>query len=187
MISDFPPVNSIAIGELLHRTYTNVDENNERLAPRAFPDRSLPPWFSPTPESTKQSRFMVTSTASLRSPYATGGSGGSYSASTTFAPVQRTAPFSGFVANVDTESRLRHQFFALQRAEQGDYIPPTTSDLYVLPPAVGYQTTQRHNLLFINEVLQVSQTNAAASRPDVKSTGNDLFMNSTRTQLRSLQ
>ena len=41
------------------------------------------------------------------------------------------APFNGYCNNIDRESILRNQFFALQAGDQAKYIPPSTSDLYM--------------------------------------------------------
>ena len=41
------------------------------------------------------------------------------------------APFSGFVENVDVESVLRNQIFALQKNDQAVYVPSSKSDLYM--------------------------------------------------------
>ena len=46
-----------------------------------------------------------------------------------FFQVALQAPWYGFTANINAESSLRNQFFALQDCDQGKYIPSTTSDL----------------------------------------------------------
>ena len=40
----------------------------------------------------------------------------------TFNPGTANAPWSGFSTNINTESQLRNQFFALQRNDQAEYI-----------------------------------------------------------------
>ena len=42
----------------------------------------------------------------------------------------RPAPFRGFVENINEESELRNQIFALQRSEKGLYVPQSFGDLY---------------------------------------------------------
>jgi hypothetical protein len=53
-----------------------------------------------------------------------------YSLANTFNPGNAQAPWSGYATNIDDSSKLRNQFFALQKCDQAYYIPPTTSDLY---------------------------------------------------------
>lgn len=166
-------------------SHTFVEENNSRLAPRAFPDRQLETWYTPTPTETRQTRFPV-----LAQTRASGSSGPfgenmiDYSAADTFAAVQRTAPFRGFIRNIDTESALRSQFFALQRGDQAVYVPSSQSDLYNRAEAVGRQTKQTHPLLFHDEVLVITPKNPKKNIA-VETTGNDLFANNTRVQLRN--
>jgi hypothetical protein len=52
-----------------------------------------------------------------------------YNINSTFNPGS-SAPFSGFSSHINDESRLRNQFFALQKCEQSVYVPPSDSDMY---------------------------------------------------------
>jgi hypothetical protein len=189
---------------------SHVDVINERLAPRNLQTSScssndvLETWYTPTPLSTKQS-FFATTTSSIKQrndaptflgsaeiaapptslrPVAVPAAKHVYSPKTCFAPLTRKPPFSGFAANVDTESLLRSQFFALQRAEQAVYIPSSKSDLYVPFGAVGYEVSkQPHPLLFDEGSLSGHD---GKSRPNIQSIGQWKFANPTRTQLRGL-
>ena len=55
-----------------------------------------------------------------------------YDIKTTFNPGNAEAPWSGFATNINEESKLRNQFFALQNCEQANYVPSTTSDMYTV-------------------------------------------------------
>lgn len=54
-----------------------------------------------------------------------------YNSEKTFNPGDRQSPWSGFASNVDMESILRSQIFALQKCSQAVYVPSSTSDLYI--------------------------------------------------------
>ena len=53
-----------------------------------------------------------------------------YNVSQTFNPGTRQAPWSGFVSNINTESILRNQVYALQKCSQASFVPDSSSDLY---------------------------------------------------------
>lgn len=108
----------------------NLDYDNElnnRLNTRWFPSQSLPPQYDVRPVSTKYTFFQtveerpVSLTQQLQYKY--------YTPETTFNPGSR-APTDYFLNNIDTESKLRNQFMALQKSNQSVYVPEFTSSLY---------------------------------------------------------
>jgi hypothetical protein len=107
-----------------------------------------------------------------------------YNQTVNFNPGTHRAPPSGFLNNIDTETILRNQMFALQRGgEQGVYIPSSQSDLYNLRVPTGSQTDQQpHPDLFKKIILDQTP------HPNVQDNiiGRDRFFNHTRTQLRAL-
>jgi hypothetical protein len=97
-----------------------------------------------------------------------------------FNPGNTTSPWSGFASNVNTESELRNQIYALQKCSQSVYVPSSKSDLY----NYGFTpkpTPQSHSLLF--EKGSFSQFNP---NPDSKTVGSEMFFNSTRVQVRDM-
>ena len=70
----------------------------------------------------------------------------------------------------------RNQFFALQKCEQSDFVPKSTSDLYQTKVDFVPQK-QSHPLLFEKPDLE-------PFNPNVQNLGNDLFNNHTRYQLK---
>jgi hypothetical protein len=97
-----------------------------------------------------------------------------------FNPGNTTSPWSGFASNVNVESELRNQIYALQKCSQSVYVPSSKSDLY----NYGFTpkpTHQSHSLLFQNE--SFSQFNP---NPDAKTVGTGMFFNSTRVQVRDM-
>ena len=58
-----------------------------------------------------------------------------------------TAPVSTKLNNIDHESYLRNQFFALQKCDRAFYVPSSNSDMYSVE-VVGRKEKSTHPLLF---------------------------------------
>ena len=101
-----------------------TEELNERISTRNNPSAPLQPQFDIRPLSTKYSMMPIFDRRPI--PTVSINVLPSYDITTTFNPgnVQAAAPWAGFANNVNEESRLRNQFFAIQRgAVQSTYIP----------------------------------------------------------------
>lgn len=154
-----------------------VDELNSRIYERFKPDNFLQPNFDVRPTSTKYSLFPIVDlrkqpTIDLAPPL-------DYSIEAGFVPPASRGPTIGYTDNVQIESQLRNQFFALQKgADQGIYVPSSTSDLYktVLPQPSNIEV-QPYPELF-------SQPTFISNRSIAPNIGGDLLFNNTRTQLR---
>jgi hypothetical protein len=74
-----------------------------------------------------------------------------YNIENNFAPIQKNAPFVNFASNIDRESCLRSQIYALQNgAEQSVYVPSSKSDLYNIPiPKSSHNVVQPFAGLFV--------------------------------------
>jgi hypothetical protein len=168
-------------------TDIRTEELNNRLYDRNVPTTHLENWYTPTPMSTKFMKFpSVNCNGNTRekliqtfTPAVLKVNVPVYDVAADFAPVTRTAPFRGFSKNINTESSLRNQFYALQKSDRAVWVPSSTSDLYIRGPAVGRQEEQTHPLLFKRE-----ETMITSNHPNVENIGRNLFMNNTRTQLR---
>jgi hypothetical protein len=158
-----------------------VDELNDRIQTRHFPDSPLQPNFDPRPVPTKYAHFpIINRRTPLKEPvipYL------DYNSSVNFNPGTQNAPPSGYFNNIDLENRLRNQHFALQHgAEQNVYVPSSTSDMYrVVLPSGSQQDPQPFPNLFDRPQFDSSPN------PNVASTniGKDMLYNHTRTQLRN--
>lgn len=153
-----------------------VDEINNRMSERNLPSASLQPQYSIRPVATKYGYMQVLDqykkTTVPLNQYK------SYNTKTVFNPGNATAPWNGFSNNINTESSLRNQFFALQKCEQSEYVPSSKSDLY--ETKIEYKPVkQNHPLLF--EKQDFEQFN-----PNVHNLGSEFFNNSTRSQLKNL-
>jgi hypothetical protein len=163
---------------ILYGQNERVDELNDRIKMRQFPDSPLEPNFTPRAVPTKYSIFpIVNRRKPLHEPvvpYL------EYNV-LNFNPGSRQGPPSGFLNNIDIETTLRNQTFAYQRGHShGVYIPSSKSDLYnvTVPIIPGEQT---HPLLF--QQAQFSQM----VHPNLlnSNVGKEQLFNHTRTQLRS--
>jgi hypothetical protein len=120
----------------MNQSNLNYDnELNKRLENRNKPSSPLQPLYDFRPVSTKYTLFhkvdekpqSQTQSQSHAQQYI-------YDPYQTFNPGDR-APIDYFMRNVDVESTLRSQFFALQKSPQAVYIPDVNSQLYDNPMA----------------------------------------------------
>lgn len=157
--------------------YCNLDRTeqlNERLYKRNIPSGTLQPSFSLRPVSTKYDYMSIfdrrpqSNVEIQRQP--------AFNNQHTFNPGNSVAPWSGFATNVNQESKLRNQFFALQKCEQSNWVPSSNSDLYNTV-VVGRNETQPHPYLFKEENFQ-------EFNPNSQELGYNLWNNHTRQQLK---
>jgi hypothetical protein len=102
-----------------------------------------------------------------------------YNPEQVFNPGSAVAPWSGYATAVNVESTLRNQFFGLQKCDQAEYVPSSNSDLYNVR-IDSRQIHQTHPLLFRTERF-------APMNPDCFNLANQMFNNSTRTELKNVE
>lgn len=166
---------------LYYGQFERVDELNDRIASRQFPDSPLQPNFDPRPVPTKYSLFPVINRRTPMKepviPYL------DYNLNINFNPGSQRAPPSGYMNNIDIENKLRNQYFAIQHgAEQSVYVPSSKSDLYnTRVPQGSQQDPQPHPGLFLMQEFD------PAPNPNIAESGigKDVLYNHTRTQLRN--
>ena len=161
--------------------HDRTDELNERILERSEPENPLAPNFSPRPVLTRYSRFpmldaRMPANVPINPSY-------NYSLHKEFTPpVEKIAPVSGFINNVNVESDLRNQNYALHKGnDEVVYVPSSDSDLYkvYIPSA---PSKQPHPGLFNRyELSQILHPNVQDS-----AVGKERFHNNTRTQLRTM-
>jgi hypothetical protein len=106
-----------------------TEELNQRISDRNMPSKNLQPQFDIRPVSCKNIKMPILDRRTIDTVPIQNMS--TYDIRTTFNPGSAQAPWSGFASNINDESRLRNQFFALQKgANQSYYIPAKNSDMY---------------------------------------------------------
>jgi len=158
-----------------------TEELNERVSSRNIPSAPLQPQFDIRPLSTKYSMMPIFDRRPI--PTVSINVLPTYNISNTFNPgnAQASAPWAGFATNVNDESRLRNQFFAIQRgACQSVYIPSMYSDMYEVNVPSNDNVIQPFPSLF--EKGQFEDFN-----PCPKDNGYNLFNNFTRCQIKEIK
>jgi len=125
------------------------NETNGRIFDRNIPSSMLQPYISVRPVMTKYSILPIVDPRkelSVKLPVQP-----TYNISQTFNPGNNTAPWSGYASEVNKESELRNQFFALQRCSQSVYVPNSKSDLYDYQFRPLKQTIQPFPELFVKD------------------------------------
>jgi hypothetical protein len=162
-----------------HGQHERTDELNQRISSRYFSDSPLQPNFAPRSVQTKHTLFPIVKNSrkitEQQNEYP------EYNTQSNFNPGNDRAPTSGFINNVDVETVLRNQTFALQHgASQSVYVPSSNSDLYNVS-VVSAPSVQPYTDLF------ATQQFSTDIHPNLEGSniGMDQFFNHTRTQLRN--
>jgi len=150
--------------------YERLDEINSRISERNIPSQELRPEYSLRPVSTKYAILPIVdrvpvSNVPLKqySPY---------NISTVFNPGTSQGPWRGFAENINIDSSLRNQFFALQKAGASKFIPSSEGSLYKSHLAInGYPKNEYLSSEFINQHQSL-----------VENLGNETFNNCTRCE-----
>jgi len=154
------------------------DTTNTRIYDRNIPSQMLQPYLDVRPVMTKYSYFPIVDPRKQiivplkQQPV--------YNVNKVFNPGNAPSPWSGFASNINKESELRNQIYALQKCSQSVYVPNSNSDLY----SYKFRTVKQpnpHELLFNSERFEQFNPN-----PDTEKIGSAAFFNSTRVQLRDL-
>ena len=157
------------------------EEENRKLYSRNIPSQKLQPYLDVRPVMTKYSYLPIVdprreiNETLIQEP--------TYNTNAVFNPGNTQSPWSGFATNINTESELRNQIYALQRCSQAVYVPTSKSDLYSFnfTPNSSNVTQMTHKLLFKEESFNKFNPN-----PNEKKVGQGLFLNSTRVQVKGI-
>jgi hypothetical protein len=153
-------------------------DTNQRIYSRNIPSQMLQPYIDVRPVMTKYSYFPIVdprkniSVPLQQMP--------TYNVHQVFNPGNTQSPYSGFATNINKESELRNQIYALQKCSQATYVPSSNSDLY----SYKFQTKTQpnpHELLFENQSFNTFNPNPAPNE-----VGVGLFNNPTRVQVKEM-
>ena len=153
-----------------------VEELNDRIYDRNIPSQKLQSQFDIRPVSSKYAimpifdRRAIPTVPIERMP--------DFNIEQTFNPGSAQAPWSGFATHINQESQLRNQFFALQKADQAYYIPPTSSDMYKVEVTGQAAIQQPFPDLFNKPVFE-------PFNPNICGNGGNLFYNCIRQQIKN--
>jgi hypothetical protein len=156
---------------------------NKKIYDRNIPSNLLQPYIDVRPVSTKYSFLpIVDPRAPINVPaeqYPI------YNSNYIFYPGNNMAPFSGYMQNVNVESELRNQIYALQKCPQAEYVPSSKSDLY------HYNMVLNSNLTQKNAVQQsfpylFNETHFSDFNPNKDNLAKNTFNNCTRVEIRSM-
>ena len=165
----------------VHNQYGDVgssreEELNQRISSRNVPSKTLQPYISNRPMSTKYNGMLFIdsdkpSTVNLSRNEV-------YNQGNTFNPGS-SAPWNGYSQNIDTEIKLRGAVFPLQKCAQSKYIPSSSSDLYNVSVASSSNTIRnQHQLLSERPIL-------SSSRKTTGYNDTEIFNNDTRQNIRN--
>jgi hypothetical protein len=163
--------------EPIIRESETLNDINNRIQSRHFPDFPLEPNFSSRPVSTKYSLMPTAARNSNPEPTIPIKNYVQHIPAFNFNPATRNGPWKTYATNVDTESVLRNQTMALQRSSQAVYVPSTESDLYNVR-IMSRPVDQTYGHLFDRPTFE--QT----SHANLDKIGVDRFNNDTRLQLK---
>lgn len=144
---------------------------NKRIYERNISNKHLDVLYPLIPYSTKFQKFPTTPTMQNIDTNISNKLDYNYSAG--MHPGTSRGPIQGFMQNVDFESSLRNQFFALQKCDQSNFVPNSNSDLYVETTIQTTPYKDNHGLLF--------KTHSYKNNKNVKKE-DYLFNNYTRFQ-----
>lgn len=151
----------------------NNESINKRISDRNVPSQFLQPYLSVRPVMTKYSIMPIVDPR--KRPSVPMNVQPTYNLAHTMNPGDAMSPWSGFASNINLESELRNQVFALQKGSQCVYVPNSTSDMYSLNFKMNPSYTQPFPDLF--------QTPAHPLHdPNTQKNGGERFHNFTRQQ-----
>lgn len=152
---------------------------NSRTYSRNVPSQSLQPYLDARAVSTKYATLPVIDfRKQINVPMK---QEATYNVSHTFNPGNDFGPWSGFASNVNCESDLRGQVYALQNCDQATYVPGSQSSLYKFNWQNNKQVVQPFPDLFKTE-----QFNMFNPNPNPEQIGFGLFNNATRQHVKDL-
>ena len=155
------------------------NETNRRIYDRNVPSQMLQQYLDVRPVMTKYSHFPIVDPrkeVNVRmNQYPT------FNPHSMFNPGNTQSPWSGFASNINTESELRNQIYALQKCSQSVYVPSSYSDLYTYSFKPIMNPNQQHELLFKKDTF-----NSFNPNPEPNKVGTYIFSNPTRAQVKDL-
>jgi hypothetical protein len=112
-----------------------LESINSQIRNRNIPSEPLRPEFSLRPVATQ--RCVLPIVDNIGPSCVPLQKYDQFSVEKVFNPGTAQAPWDGFAANINVDSLLRNQFFALQRCSQAEFVPSSNGPLFVHPLALN--------------------------------------------------
>lgn len=174
-----------------------TQELSDRMFSRNVPSQVLQSQFSMRPVSTKYATMpIMDQRPQCKEPIQ---QLPVYNTKTQFNPGNAQSPWSGFATNVNVESELRNQVFALQRSQQSVYVPSSHSDLYnetvqakndfdePSDPTKQIDSGDPTQIMSDDHKLLFKEPQFNLFNPNSCNLGSDIFQNHTRQQRMDLK
>lgn len=147
------------------------NEINEKISSRNIPSANLKPSFSFRAVPTQRTIMPIVdpqlNACVELNQYKP------FNVETIFNPGTAQAPWGGFASNINLDSALRNQFFALQKAPQAKFVPSSTSTLY--------QSYLAGHSSFQNNYSNIDFKSRGTEPPN-ELLGNNFFNNNSRNK-----
>lgn len=156
-----------------------TNEIDERIFQRNFPSSPLEPNYDPRPISTKYSYFPGLS--GRKQIHTSKNTYPIYNIHEVFNPGTGKAPCSGILNDIDNETYLRNQHFALQKGDKHYYVPQSGSELFKDYVYTTDKRLQPHPDLFNNYNFENNRPRYSS----LNNIGKNLFNNHTRNQMKA--
>ncbi len=169
---------------IIHNNAERLEELNERIHNRIIPDHNVKLNHVFDIRSVPTRNCLVFPVIDFKPSNKKVKNDTHYKIEENFAPIQKKGPFVNYVNNIDKESHLRNQFYALQHgAEQSVYVPSSKSDLYnTSVPLSSVNVEQPFTGLFERGRTFVTTQNEHVNNFNI---GRDIFNNNTKVQLKT--
>ena len=146
---------------------------------RNIPSAPLQPYLDARPVLTKYSILpIIDQRKQVETPLI---QQATFTPETGFNPGNDFGPWSGYASNVNHESDLRNQIFAIQDCSQAAYVPSSNSTLY----NVQWNNTNKPQQPFPN-LFKKEEFSPYNPNPNPEKVGFGLFNNATRQQVKDL-
>lgn len=167
------------VNGLIIKNDDRLEEINQGILNRRFPDAPLKPNVSAHPVSTRQSLFPV---QDLRKQPAPKDMYLDHYVEANFAPVQSNGPVKLDATHINIENELRGQNTPLHKGDLAiKHIPNNNSNLYNQEIVSTKNYVQPHPHLFEANTFEENHRTMYNNK-----LGKELFNNNTRTQLRQI-
>lgn len=148
---------------------------------RNIPSQPLQPYLDARPVMTKYSLLpIIDPRKTIQTPLI---QQATYTPDKIYNPGNDFGPWSGYASNINHESQLRNQIFALQSCTQATYIPSSKSSLYQVKWQNTAERTPEQPFPGLFQDQQFLPTNP---NPNPEKIGFSLFNNATRQQTKDL-